>query len=193
MRCSAGTWRWQPEPRHVVEDSDTAEDNGSPLLRQQHGIDDVNHAVTGRDVRCGWFMGTASENIMRAFDAGWGGVVTKTIGLHPVTNVAGPKTKFLRSTLDGKLSMQKRPDTVLHSSWNWELISDKPLDWWVPKIEGIKKAHPDRMLSSTPPSLWRRLSRRAHAHPDYCGRAWASPPLVLARSRLTAWLTAAAR
>jgi dihydropyrimidine dehydrogenase (NAD+) subunit PreA len=88
----------------------------------------------------------SDSNIMRAFDAGWGGVVTKTIGLHPVTNVAGPKTKFLRSTLDGQLSMQKRPDTALHSSWNWELISDKTLDWWVPKIEGIKKAYPDRML-----------------------------------------------
>ena len=31
---------------------------------------------------------TESEsNILRAFDAGWGGVVTKTIGLHPVVNV----------------------------------------------------------------------------------------------------------
>ena len=88
----------------------------------------------------------SDSNIMRAFEAGWGGVVTKTIGLHPVTNVAGPKTKFLRSTLDGQLSMQKRPETALHSSWNWELISDKPLDWWIPKIEGIKKAYPDRML-----------------------------------------------
>ena len=47
---------------------------------------------------------------MRAFDAGWGGVVTKTIGLHPVVNVAGPKTKFLRATPDSPhLSMQKRP------------------------------------------------------------------------------------
>ena len=88
----------------------------------------------------------SDSNIMRAFEAGWGGVVTKTIGLHPVTNVAGPKTKFLRSTLDGQLSMQKRPETALHSSWNWELISDKPLDWWIPKIAGIKKAYPDRML-----------------------------------------------
>ena len=40
----------------------------------------------------------SDSNIMRAFDAGWGGVVTKTIGLHPVVNVAGPKTKFLRAT-----------------------------------------------------------------------------------------------
>jgi dihydroorotate dehydrogenase len=91
---------------------------------------------------------TESEhNIMRAFDAGWGGVVTKTIGLHPVANVAGPKTKFLRATPDSPhLSMQKRPGTALHSSWNWELISDKTLDWWVPRLGRIKKAHPTKML-----------------------------------------------
>ena len=86
-------------------------------------------------------------NIMRAFDAGWGGVVTKTIGLHPVVNVFGPKTKFLRATPDSTfLSMQKRPGTALHSSWNWELISDKTLDWWVPRLGRIKKAYPTRML-----------------------------------------------
>src|SRR5262245_32825305 len=89
----------------------------------------------------------SDTNIMRAFDAGWGGVVTKTIGLHPVVNVAGPKTKFLRATPDSPhLSMQKRPGTALHSSWNWELISDKTLDWWVPRISRIKKAYPDRIL-----------------------------------------------
>jgi dihydroorotate dehydrogenase len=90
---------------------------------------------------------TESEsNILRAFEAGWGGVVTKTIGLHPVVNVAGPKTKFLRSHPAGALSMNKGRDGVLHSSWNWELISDKPLDWWVPRLGRIKKAFPDRVL-----------------------------------------------
>jgi dihydroorotate dehydrogenase len=89
----------------------------------------------------------SDSNIMRAFDAGWGGVVTKTIGLHPVVNVRGPKTKFLRAEPDSPhLSMQKRAGTALHSSWNWELISDKPLDWWVPRIARIKKAYPDRIL-----------------------------------------------
>jgi dihydropyrimidine dehydrogenase (NAD+) subunit PreA len=88
----------------------------------------------------------SDANIMRAFDAGWGGVVTKTIGLHPVVNVDGPKTKFLRASPEGHLSMQKRSGTALHSSWNWELISDKPLDWWIPRISRIKKAHPDRIL-----------------------------------------------
>src|SRR6476660_10334139 len=89
----------------------------------------------------------SDSNILRAFDAGWGGVVTKTIGLHPVANVAGPKTKFLRASADSyRLSMQKRPGAALHSSWNWELISDKPLDWWLPRLVRIKEAHPDRIL-----------------------------------------------
>ena len=89
----------------------------------------------------------SDSNIMRAFDAGWGGVVTKTIGLHPVVNVAGPKTKFLRATAEtGQLSMQKRPGAALHSSWNWELISDKTMDWWLPRLERIKAAHPNKVL-----------------------------------------------
>ena len=91
---------------------------------------------------------TESENnIMRAFDAGWGGVVTKTIGMHPVVNVAGPKTKFLRANPETEtLSMNKGRGGALHSSWNWELISDKTLDWWLPRIERVKKAHPDKIL-----------------------------------------------
>jgi dihydropyrimidine dehydrogenase (NAD+) subunit PreA len=91
---------------------------------------------------------TESEsNIMRAFEAGWGGVVTKTIGLHPVVNVAGPKTKFIRADNSGtRVSMQKRPDTTLMASWNWELISDKPMDWWLPKLRAIKAAWPERIL-----------------------------------------------
>ncbi|MFL6245269.1 MAG: NAD-dependent dihydropyrimidine dehydrogenase subunit PreA [Thermoanaerobaculia bacterium] len=89
----------------------------------------------------------SDANIMRAFDAGWGGVVIKTVGLHPVTNVKGPKTKFLRAQNSGTgLSMKPRPDSTLIASWNWELISDKPLDWWIGRLSRIKKAHPTKML-----------------------------------------------
>ena len=105
----------------------------------------------------------SDSNIMRAFDAGWGGVVTKTIGLHPVVNVAGPKTKFLRATPDSpQLSMQKRPGTALHSSWNWELISDKTLDWWVPRIARIKKAHPDAHAGRVDHGRLRQRQELAH-------------------------------
>ena len=89
----------------------------------------------------------SDSNIMRAFEAGWGGVVTKTIGMHPVTNVAGPKTKFNRiDPANGHITMQKRAGSALHSSWNWELISDKTIDWWLPKISKIKQSFPDHVL-----------------------------------------------
>src|SRR5262245_38658991 len=84
---------------------------------------------------------------MRAFDAGWGGVVTKTIGLHPVVNVDGPKTKFLRASIDTpRLSMGRGGGGGLDSSGKWELISDKTLDWWVPRIARIKQAYPRNIL-----------------------------------------------
>ena len=91
---------------------------------------------------------TESEhNIMRAFDAGWGGVVTKTIGLHPVTNVIGAKAKFMRTSVDdAHVSMKKQSGAALHSSWNWELISDKTIDWWIPRLQRIKAAHPTKVL-----------------------------------------------
>ena len=89
----------------------------------------------------------SDSNILRAFEAGWGGVVVKTIGMHPVVNVNGPKTKFVRSSIDSyRVSMEKRPNTALHSSWNWELISDKPLDWWLPRLRRIKNAFPHKVL-----------------------------------------------
>src|SRR2546421_667381 len=91
---------------------------------------------------------TESEsNIGRAFEAGWAGVVTKTIGVHPVVNVKGPKTNFMRTDpASGLISMKKKAGAALHSSWNWELISDKPLDWWIGKLANIKKQYPKHVL-----------------------------------------------
>ena len=89
----------------------------------------------------------SKRKILKAFEAGWAGVVTKTIGLHPVENVAGPKTIYQR-TSEAKpyVSRMKRSGTVSHSSWNWELISDQPLDMWLPDLEEIKITYPRRMV-----------------------------------------------
>jgi dihydroorotate dehydrogenase len=113
---------------------------------------DLSTTFTGIRLRNPFLLSSApptesESNIIRAFEAGWGGVVTKTIGLHPVVNVAGPKTMFLRADSESShLSMKKRAGTALHSSWNWELISDKTLDWWVPRLGRIKKAFPEHVL-----------------------------------------------
>ncbi|MGR3490470.1 MAG: tRNA-dihydrouridine synthase [Shimia sp.] len=111
----------------------------------------------------------SKRKILKAFEAGWGGVVTKTIGLHPVENVAGPKTIYQRaSDVKPYVSRIKRPDTVSHSSWNWELISDQPLDQWLPDLEEIKTTYPDRMVIASimagagneeEMENWRKLAR----------------------------------
>ena len=89
----------------------------------------------------------SKRKILKAFEAGWGGIVTKTIGLHPVENVAGPKTIYQRTSVEKPyVSRIKRNDTVSHSSWNWELISDQPLDLWLPDLEEIKTTYPNRMV-----------------------------------------------
>ena len=89
----------------------------------------------------------SKRKILKAFESGWGGVVTKTIGLHPVENVAGPKTIYQRTSSEKPyVSRMKRNDTVSHSSWNWELISDQPLDLWLPDLEEIKTTYPNRMV-----------------------------------------------
>ena len=119
--------------------------------RRAHGVD-LSVSFTGIRFPNPFLLCSApptesESNILRAFEAGWGGVVTKTIGMHPVVNVKGPKTKFLRTDPEtGVLSMNRGREGVLHSSWNWELISDKPLDWWLPRLARIKKAFPDRVL-----------------------------------------------
>ncbi|GGG74574.1 dihydropyrimidine dehydrogenase subunit B [Salipiger pallidus] len=111
----------------------------------------------------------SKRKILKAFEAGWGGVVTKTIGLHPVENVAGPKTIYQRTSEEKPyVSRMKRPDTVSHSSWNWELISDQPLEQWLPDLEEIKATYPDRMViasimagagSDEEMENWKKLAR----------------------------------
>src|SRR2546423_433900 len=91
---------------------------------------------------------TESEsNIMRAFEAGWGGGVTKTIRLPPLVNGYGAQAKVMRTTpQDANVSMKKTAGGAWHSSWTWELISDKTLEWWAPRIRRIKDTFPDKVL-----------------------------------------------
>ena len=75
-------------------------------------------------------------NVTRAFAAGWGGVVWKTLGLDPhVVNVNGPRYGALHSG-----------DRQLIGFNNIELISDRPLHVNLQEIKKVKKAWPDRAL-----------------------------------------------
>ena len=75
-------------------------------------------------------------NVVRAFEAGWGGVVWKTLGEgDPVVNVNGPRYSALLSN-----------DRKVIGFNNIELISDRPLATNLAEIRRVKRAWPDRAL-----------------------------------------------
>ena len=75
-------------------------------------------------------------NVTRAFEAGWGGVVWKTLGEDPhVVNVNGPRYATLMS--------QDRRVMGLN---NIELITDRPLRTNLEEMMRVKRAWPDRAL-----------------------------------------------
>ena len=87
------------------------------------------------------------RKILKAFDAGWGGILTKTVGLHPIKNVAGSKTVYRRTSETNQyVSRVTRANAMSHSSWNWKLISDQPLKLWLPDFKENKKLYPKRMV-----------------------------------------------
>ncbi len=76
-------------------------------------------------------------NVNRAFEAGWGGVVWKTLGEDgpPIVNVSGPRYGALHST-----------DRRVIGFNNIELITDRPLQQNLDEIAQIKRDWPDRAM-----------------------------------------------
>ncbi|NQW00644.1 MAG: NAD-dependent dihydropyrimidine dehydrogenase subunit PreA [Rhodospirillales bacterium] len=75
-------------------------------------------------------------NVTRAFKAGWGGVVWKTLGLDPhVVNINGPRYGGIHSK-----------DRTVAGFNNIELISDRPLQTNLDEIKAVKQAWPDRAV-----------------------------------------------
>ena len=76
-------------------------------------------------------------NVIRAFEAGWGGVVWKTLGEAgpPVVNVNGPRYGALHT-----------PDRRLIGFNNIELITDRDLELNLKEITQVKRDWPDRAM-----------------------------------------------
>jgi len=76
-------------------------------------------------------------NVVRAFQAGWGGVVWKTLGMDgpPVVNVNGPRYGAIWGA-----------DRRLLALNNIELITDRPLEVNLREIKQVKRDWPDRAL-----------------------------------------------
>lgn len=75
-------------------------------------------------------------NVERAFQAGWGGVVWKTLGQDPhVVNVSGPRYSTLKSA-----------DRRIIGLNNIELITDRSLAINLEEIARVKRRWPDRAV-----------------------------------------------
>lgn len=76
-------------------------------------------------------------NVVRAYQAGWGGVVWKTLGSEgpPVVNVNGPRYGAIWGA-----------DRRLLGLNNIELITDRPLEVNLQEIKQVKRAWKDRAL-----------------------------------------------
>jgi len=75
-------------------------------------------------------------NVVRAFEAGWGGVVWKTLGEDPhIVNVNGPRYGAIYSS-----------DRKLIGFNNIELITDRPLQTNLDEIKRVKRDWPDRAM-----------------------------------------------
>jgi dihydropyrimidine dehydrogenase (NAD+) subunit PreA len=91
-------------------------------------------------------------NVNRAFEAGWGGAVWKTLGEDPpVVNVSGPRY----ATNYGN-------DRRVIGFNNIELITDRPLDVNLTEMRQIKRDWPDRALVASvmlpmEEEVWARL------------------------------------
>src|SRR5207302_6420279 len=78
---------------------------------------------------------TNSEyQVRRAFDAGWGGAVWKTLGFEPIVNVS---SRYGGIDYDGRKLLGLN---------NIELITDRTLDVNLQEITRVKKAYPHHAL-----------------------------------------------
>src|ERR671938_133622 len=99
--------------------------------------------------------GTNARVIAKSFDAGWGGVVAKTVSLESakVVNVV-PRYGRLRSRPSGEIIVFE----------NIELISDRPIDVWLEEFRTIKREYPHHILIASimeeyDKSRWQELTR----------------------------------
>src|SRR5580698_6765782 len=94
-----------------------------------------------------------SEQVMRAFDAGWGGAVWKTIG-EPITNVS---SRYSSVDWAGQRMMGLN---------NIELISDRPIEVNLREITEVKKKYPAHaviasLMVESKRETWHEMVKRA--------------------------------
>jgi dihydropyrimidine dehydrogenase (NADP+)/dihydropyrimidine dehydrogenase (NAD+) subunit PreA len=90
---------------------------------------------------------TNANVIAKAFDEGWGAVVTKTCCLRAerIINVA---PRYARLRAEGRHSPLSEPPNgdEIYGWENIELISDRPFNTWLSEFRWLKNKYPDRVV-----------------------------------------------
>jgi dihydropyrimidine dehydrogenase (NAD+) subunit PreA len=94
-----------------------------------------------------------ADQVMRAFDAGWGGAVWKTLG-EPITNTS---SRYSSVDWSGQRMMGLN---------NIELITDRPLDVNLREISEVKKRYPNHaviasLMVESRREAWHEIVRRS--------------------------------
>ena len=94
------------------------------------------------------------EMVARAFEAGWGGAVWKTVG-DPITNVS---SRLGSHDVDGRRMV---------GISNIELISDRPIETNLAEVREVKRRFPDRavvvsLMVESKPEAWHDIVRRVN-------------------------------
>jgi len=102
--------------------------------------------ASGPPANCG-------DQVMRAFDAGWGGAVWKTLG-DPIVNVS---SRYSSVDLNGQRMMGLN---------NIELITDRPLDVNLREITEVKKRYPNHaviasLMVDSKREAWHEIVKRS--------------------------------
>lgn len=99
---------------------------------------------------------TNARVILKAFEAGWGGAVAKTISLES-SKVKNVSPRY------GKLKSRQTGEVIGFE--NIELISDRPIETWLKEFREIKKAAPQNVLIASimeeySKTQWQELTKR---------------------------------
>src|SRR5579859_2447398 len=137
--ANARRWRWRSNWRRGVADLTT-------VFAGRIQSPNPFWLASGPPTNCG-------EQVMRAFDAGWGGAVWKTIG-EPITNVS---SRYSSVDWNGQRMMGLN---------NIELISDRPIETNLREISEVKKRYPKHaviasLMVDSKREAWHEIVKRS--------------------------------
>src|SRR5580700_7066829 len=140
-------WRWASAPARASRG------------RWRHNMADLTTLFAGK-IRCPnpfWLASgppaNCGDQVMRAFDAGWGGAVWKTLG-EPITNTS---SRYSSVDWNGQRMMGLN---------NIELITDRPLDVNLRELSEVKRRYPQHaviasLMVESRREAWHEIVRRS--------------------------------